>query len=155
MQKKWIYRLYVLLPGWVTKWAVFWLKPKYVIGVVALIPNQNKQLLVLHHTYRKVHAWRFPGGIKERFEHPFATAEREVWEETNMRVKAKRVVAVIPSEATFDVVVVCELLTAAAFTPNNEVDDLLWLNPNAPQVELPPRQKELLSMFVGHGELLS
>ena len=119
------------------------MKPKYVIAVVALVADDAGRLLVLHHTYGKKYRWRFPGGIKERHEHPFETAERELMEEANMEVKAKQLVGIAKSYATFDIAVYCELVRALPFTGNAEVDDMRWIHPEESEITIPSEQMEI------------
>ena len=136
--------LFRAMPSSLSKWAVFWLKPKYVIGVMALVVDDDGRLLVLHHTYGTRYTWRFPGGIKERHEHPFRTAERELWEEANIVARAIKVVGVVESFSTFDIAVYCELVEARPFQANPEVDGMQWIDPQYPQVSLPPEQVAMI-----------
>lgn len=139
--------LYRIAPRSLSKWVVFWLKPKYVIAVVALVADDAGRLLVLRHTYGKPYFWRFPGGIKERGEHPFATAERELREEANVAVKATRVISVIETVSTFDIVVYCEIVNEQPFHPNAEVEEKMWIHPQNPEVALPPDQQEIMILL--------
>ncbi len=139
--------LYRLTPLFISKWIVYLLKPKYVIAVVALVANDAGRLLVLHHTYGKNHRWRFPGGIKERHEHPFETAERELIEEANMVVKAKQLIGVAKSYATYDIAVYCELVETLPFKANAEVDDLQWILPDESEIKLPSEQMEIWKAY--------
>ena len=145
--RKWhgfVIALYRITPQFISKWAVFWLKPKYVIAVVALVADNAGRLLVLHHTYGKRYFWRCPGGIKERHEHPFTTAERELREEANMVVKAKTIIGTVETWSTFDIAVYCELVEELPFQINPEVDGLMWINPVDPEVIIPPEQEQLI-----------
>lgn len=134
------FRLIRYLPMWMIKWAVFFVKRKYVIGVVGIVPNRRGEVLFLHHTYRRSRPWRLPGGLKERHEEPFATAERELLEEAGVSVRALQVVGVHQADITLDIVVLCELVREGVFTPNAEVDGLMWVDvANAP-FEVPHEQ---------------
>lgn len=134
------FRLIRFLPSFVLKWGVFLLKRKYVIGVVAIVPNDSGEVLFLHHTYRQKRAWRLPGGLKERREDPFATAEREMKEEANMTVRALQVVGVHQADITFDILVLCERVLEHPFEPNAEIDDFVWANPFFTPFEVPEGQ---------------
>lgn len=133
-----------LLPSWISKWAVFWLKRKFVIGVVAVLPDADGRFLFLHHTYRRKRPWRLPGGLKERHEDIFATVVRELFEEANLTVRALQVVAVQPSEITLDVAVLCELVEARPFVPNDEVDDYVWVHPEEASFPIPEEQLDFI-----------
>lgn len=118
-----------LLPGWFSKWAVFWLKRKYVIGVVAVVVDEDGRFLFLHHTYRKKRAWRLPGGLKERRENILTTVVREMKEEAGLVVRPLQILAVESADITLDVVVLCEVVEDQLFVANDEIDDLCWLVP--------------------------
>jgi len=149
-----------VLPGGLTKWAVFWLKRKYVIGVVAVVADERGRFLFLHHTYRKKRAWRLPGGLKERHEDVFVTACRELKEEANLTVQALQVIAVEPAEVTMDIAVLCEVKATGPFIVNDEIDDLAWLDPEEATFEIPPEQLRFIAvarqvlLARGHGATL-
>jgi 8-oxo-dGTP pyrophosphatase MutT (NUDIX family) len=134
-----------LLPTSLSKWIVFLLKRKYVVGVVAVVPNGRGECLFLHHTYRRKRPWRLPGGLKERREEPFATVVRELREEANMTVRPLRVIGVSQSEITLDILVLCELLETGPFQVNEEIDAFAWADPFAGPFELPEDQKRVLA----------
>ncbi|MCY0877192.1 MAG: NUDIX hydrolase [Firmicutes bacterium] len=138
--RKWTLVAFRVLPVWISKWAVFWLKRKFVVGVVAVLPDAQGRFLFLHHTYRKKRPWRLPGGLKERHEDIFTTVVRELKEEANLTVRAIQVVAVQPSEITLDVAVLCELLEDAPFIPNEEIDDFVWVDPEQANFVIPEEQ---------------
>lgn len=133
------------LPTWFSKWIVFLLKRKYVVGVVAVVPNERGECLFLRHTYRRKRPWRLPGGLKERNEEPFATVVRELREEANMTVRPLRVIGVTQSEITLDIVVLCELLEARAFRVNEEIDAFTWADPLSGPFEVPEDQKRVIA----------
>jgi len=56
---------------------------------------RDKQVLLVRHTYGAAKGkYLIPGGLSENGELPNRTAEREVFEETTVKVTAKRLVAV-------------------------------------------------------------
>lgn len=133
------------LPTALSKWIVFLLKRKYVVGVVAVVQNDRGECLFLHHTYRRKRPWRLPGGLKERHEEPFATVVRELREEANMTVRPVRVIGVSQSEITLDILVLCELVEAGPFRVNEEIDALAWADPFTGPFEVPEDQKRMLA----------
>ena len=61
------------------------------ISVKAIVIKNNKLMLVKHvDADKNATWWAFPGGGLEEDETIFACAEREVWEETGLRVKAEK-----------------------------------------------------------------
>lgn len=136
--------IYRMLPAWLAKWAVYALKRKYVIGVVGIVPNERGECLFLRHTYRRKRPWRLPGGLKERREAPFVTIVRELMEEANVTVRPLQVVDVNPSDVTLDITILCELEKIDPFVPNEEIDDLMWVDPHRAPFEIPVDQLQVI-----------
>jgi len=60
---------------------------QFLIGVTGIIFNDKKEILLFHHTYRKIQ-WSLPGGYLKAKEHPKEGLEREIKEETGFIVSA-------------------------------------------------------------------
>ncbi len=144
-QKRWAVNLVKVLPGFVTRLIIYIVKKKYVVGVVAVVFNEEGKWLLLHHTYRKKGAWRLPGGLKERGESPYETAVRELREEAAIRVKPLAILAVTEAYATLDIAVLCEFEAQDPFVANAEVDDFRFLPLAALPADLPKEQLNFLS----------
>jgi 8-oxo-dGTP diphosphatase len=80
--------------------------PRFLIGVMAVIRDEQGQLLILEHTYRRHHVWGLPGGYLQSREAPEKGLRREVREEIGLEID------------------VGELLGAALFSPHQL--DLLY-----------------------------
>lgn len=62
------------------------------VTVKAIIIKDNKLLLVKHvHPQKGYQWWAFPGGGVENKETIFETVEREVWEETGLKIKTGKI----------------------------------------------------------------
>ncbi|WP_405937938.1 NUDIX hydrolase [Streptomyces sp. NBC_00726] len=92
--------------------------------------------------------WSFPKGKLKRGESPREAATREVLEETGHHCVPGAVLPLVryvangrPKEVTYW----SAEATQGAFTPNDEVDAVLWLPPEAAREQLTqPRDRELL-----------
>lgn len=124
--RKWLVRLYDALPRSLSSVVVRAVKPTHIIGIVAVVFNDNGQVLALRHTYHKP-AWRLPGGIKERRESPEETTVREVYEEARCVVEPVHVVTARQLPFSFDVVMLSRLLNEQPFAPNEETCERRWL----------------------------
>lgn len=60
---------------------------QFLVGVTGIIFNNNHEVLLFKHTYRKT-AWSLPGGYMKAKEHPKEAIEREIEEESGMVVSA-------------------------------------------------------------------
>lgn len=58
---------------------------QFLVGVVGIILNDNKEILLFKHSYRS-HAWSLPGGYLKSGEHPREALEREIKEESGLIV---------------------------------------------------------------------
>ena len=103
---------------------------RFGVGVAALIRDQHGRILVVHRTYSIEEPWALPGGWLEGREGVERTLERELLEETGLRVRVGPVAAI--ERAGFAIVVLmrAELLDAAEdFRASPEVCELAWVDP--------------------------
>lgn len=64
---------------------------KFLIGVTGVIFNDQQEVLLLKHSYRRV-PWSLPGGYLQANEHPKKGLEREIYEETHFKVHIEKIV---------------------------------------------------------------
>jgi 8-oxo-dGTP diphosphatase len=64
--------------------------PRFLVGVMALIRDEQGQVLILEHTYRRRDRWGLPGGYLKAREEPAEGLAREVAEETGLKVDVGR-----------------------------------------------------------------
>lgn len=73
------------------RWALMWVtNPKFTVTVVAVVFNERGEVLLFNHTYRGEHPWALPGGWLKTGETPSAAIEREILEESCLRVRVLR-----------------------------------------------------------------
>ncbi len=60
---------------------------KFTASVVAIVTNDNKEVLVLDHLIRPGASWGLPGGFLEPNENPFDGIKREIFEETGLEIE--------------------------------------------------------------------
>lgn len=92
--KRILLAIWRLLPFWVQRLAATILRPRYQAAVGALIFNDQGQLLLCKHTYRRLQPWGLPGGDLKFGEDPVDGIKREVFEETGLMVQAVRLLLV-------------------------------------------------------------
>lgn len=112
--------------------------PAFLVGVVAVIFDDDGKVVLFHHTYRRRFNWSLPGGWLKRGEDPAAALKREVHEETTLEVEVIAPLKVVTLEIAphFEVIYLAHL-TGGEFRPSAEVDaigrftadDLPPLNP--------------------------
>lgn len=60
---------------------------KFTASVVAIVTNENKEVLVLDHLIRPGASWGLPGGFLEPDENPYDGIKREIFEETGLKIE--------------------------------------------------------------------
>jgi len=103
----------------------------FAVGVAALIRDDHGRILLVHRTYSRDEPWALPGGWLEQRDMSLRTAvERELHEETGLRVRVGGVRAVERVGFALVVLLGAELLDSMAdFRPSAEVSELAWVDP--------------------------
>ena len=124
----------VPFPGWMREGFLRILNPSFMIGAMALIQDERGRILVLEHTYRRELPWGLPGGWLKHAESPEAGLAREVWEETGLRCRLGAELEPVryrdhkdrPKLVRYWTM---EVVAEEPFSPNDEVDEVRWLEP--------------------------
>lgn len=148
----WLLRIWRQLPAPLKN---LYLRSKYAgfaIGVAALIRDQQGRILLVRRTYSRDEPWALPGGWLERHDQAFESAlQRELREETGLRVKVGRVATVQRAGFANVVLMHAELMeSTATFRPSAEVSELGWFEP-ARVAEISPMNAALLRQTVDGG----
>jgi ADP-ribose pyrophosphatase YjhB (NUDIX family) len=106
---------------------------RYGVGIAALIRDERGQILLVHRTYSNDEPWALPGGWLEGDDEGIPQAlERELFEETSLRVRVGPVVAVERTGFAVVLLLSAELLDPTqSFKPSAEVSEVAWAEPNA------------------------
>jgi ADP-ribose pyrophosphatase YjhB (NUDIX family) len=103
---------------------------RFGVGVAALIRDERGRILIVHRTYSPEEPWALPGGWLEGREGIERTLERELMEETGLRVRAGPVAAVVRTGFAVVVLLHAELVDGVtAFRSSPEVSEVAWLEP--------------------------
>jgi 8-oxo-dGTP diphosphatase len=126
---RWLLRIWRPLPG---PLKLVYLRLRYGwngVGVAALIRDEQGRILLVHRTYSDDEPWALPGGWLEGGEPIESALERELLEETGLRVRVGRVTAVERSGFAVVLLMDAELLDpVAAFRASAEVSDLKFVD---------------------------
>lgn len=94
MQNRLLSTLYRLAYPSARLWWRLWAPVR--IGVRAIVFDTQNNVLLVRHAYGN-EGWCFPGGAPKRLEGLADTAQREVWEETGLRVQVERLHGIFDS----------------------------------------------------------
>jgi 8-oxo-dGTP diphosphatase len=136
---------------------VWWLSPKYVVGVSGLIRDDQGRILLLRHTYRRDKPWGLPGGGLKPGESLEECLLREVHEETGMNVEIVHMLsgAAHPDRRLVDMIFSCRLLpgeSLATFRPNAEIAEARWFARDELPVAISRGQRTLIAVALAQAE---
>jgi 8-oxo-dGTP diphosphatase len=89
----WLWKI-LPLPLWSRRAYLSVTHPRFLIGTMALIRDEQGRVLILEHTYRRAYPWGLPGGYLQAGEEPPQGLAREVEEETGLRVAVGELIGV-------------------------------------------------------------
>jgi len=123
--KRFLYWLWRILPlPMMIRSPILWAgNRKFVIGIAALIQNDQGEILLFKHSYRKDVPWGFPGGYLKRGEDPDEAIKREIHEESGFKIMNLKLLEIIRSHEMerLEILFQAELSDDSTFIPSIEV----------------------------------
>jgi 8-oxo-dGTP diphosphatase len=139
--KKVLLQIWRILPPWMEHIASAIIRPSYRVVVGAILFNEQGQILLCRHTYRRRYPWGLPGGDIKFGEDPADAVRRELWEETGLSVQVAKLLCVESSKEVHRVILtyLCTGISGT-FIPNEEVSMIRYFDTG----ELPafPREQQ-------------
>lgn len=129
-----------------------WLfSPKFVVGVSGLVRDAEGRVLLLKHTYRGDSPWGLPGGGLGTGESLEECLQREMLEESGLRVEVLAMLsgAVHYDRRLVDVIFSCRPMPGESldhFRPNAEIAEARFFDPDALPDGLSPGQRRLVKV---------
>lgn len=127
----WLLRIWRQLPAPLKLLYLRFRYGRFAVGVAALIRDEQDRILVVHRTYSIDEPWALPGGWLEGHDSIEGTLQRELMEETGLRLKIGPVRAVERTGFAVVLLVEAELLDSPGnFRPSAEVSEIGWAEPH-------------------------
>jgi len=123
-------RIWRTLPMWVHVLAMRMFRAKFRASVAALIFNEQGQVLLFKHTYRKFE-WGIPAGGLEYGEQPDKAILREFFEETGMQIEIERLLLAESSreDRNISIIYLCRIV-GGSFQESNEISEMKYFDVN-------------------------
>jgi len=136
------------LPLWARKLVVRVLYPTFPVGAVAVIRDRRGHVLLVRQTYHRGEYWGAPGGWLTGGESPEQAATRETFEETGLRVRAGRILAMdMGPYGEISFAFECTVVGDDGFSPTEEIDRMGYFPPSA-LPRLPGNTRRLIDAAV-------
>ncbi|MBI3162503.1 MAG: NUDIX domain-containing protein [Chloroflexi bacterium] len=123
-------RLWRRLPMWIHVFASKIVRARFRAAVAALVFNEQGQVLLFRHTYRKFE-WGIPAGSLEYHEQPADAIIREFFEETGMQLQVERLLTASSAREDHHLTMVylCKI-TGGEFKPSHEISEIKYFDVN-------------------------
>lgn len=147
--RDWLVYMYIHMPFKRFKdWVVYRAQSKFLVAVLGVITNEKGQVLLLKHVYRS-EPWGIPGGWME-LEDPEAALEREIHEETQLKVEisglAKAIYGTKPNRVDL---IFTGKIVGGTFARSSEISEFMYCDVDAWPEGIPMGQKKLIKEILG------
>jgi 8-oxo-dGTP diphosphatase len=141
-------RFWSTLPIWVHFLAARLVRPRFRAAVAAIIFNEQGQILLFKHTYRKFE-WGLPAGGLEHREQPRDAIQREFLEETGMEIKVERLLTALSAREDHHIsmIYLCTIVSGE-FKESHEISEMKYFDIHDLPARMLTAEKELIQWVV-------
>ena len=143
------------IPFFMRRWYTNLTNTSYLVGVNAVITNENREVLIFHHTYRKT-PWGIPGGFLGD-EDPEAGLVREVMEESGMEIEVTGIADIRRMVNVYGVrfieITYLARYVGGEFRRSAEVDRYMFAKPGNWPVGFRLDQQRMVAKYIEDGKL--
>ena len=109
------------LPKWIRGRILRFINCKYIVGVLAIITDDDRKVLLFRHTYIKNTPWGLPGGAA-KFEDLREALQRELEEESSFLIEVHHLIGIAQFEGKQIDFLFASSIKEGNFKPSDEVD---------------------------------
>jgi 8-oxo-dGTP diphosphatase len=130
-------------------WILRLVNTRFMVGAVALILDEHGDIVLFHHTYRVKYPWGLPGGWLKRGEQPAQALEREIAEESELKVRVMQPIAALSegSAPMVELIFAAEILSGQ-FKPSDEVDRMESFAPDKLPENMTHRHAKVIQNYL-------
>ena len=141
---KTLLRLWRAMPLWMHFLAARLVRPRFRAAVAAVIFDEQGQILLFKHTYRKFE-WGLPAGGLEHREQPIHAIVREFFEETGMEIQVERLLTAISAREDHHISMIyhCKVVSGE-FRESYEISEMRYFPINEMPAMMLSAEKELI-----------
>jgi 8-oxo-dGTP diphosphatase len=123
-------------------------RPTFRAAVAAIIFNEQGQILLFKHTYRKFE-WGLPAGGLEHREQPRDAIQREFLEETGMEIKVERLLTALSAREDHHIsmIYLCTIVSGE-FKESHEISEMKYFDIHDLPARMLTAEKELIQWVV-------
>lgn len=147
MFKKIIEKVWKFTPYEMRLRAIRLIQKKFTASVVAIVTNENDEILILNHRFRPAASWGLPGGFIEWNENSEDAIKRELKEETNLKLKDLRLIKVRTVRKHLEVLFLAKS-SGEAKVNSQEIKEIGWFALDKLPEEMSKIQKKLVMQLV-------
>ena len=127
--KRFLLSIWRILPDWLQVVASALIRPRYQAATAAVVLNEQGQLLLCKHTYRRRNPWGLPGGGLKWGADPEEDVRRELYEETGLKAETARLLMIENSKFFhhLGLFYLCQGVSGS-FVPSDEVASVRYFD---------------------------
>lgn len=136
------------LPKWGRHTLVLATQTSFTVSAGVIVINEEYQILLLNHVLRPKSGWGVPGGFLQASEQPAEAAQREIFEETGLKISDARFIEArtIKRHVEF---IFCARANGAAQARSREIFDARWFALYEMPAEISSQDRRLIERAVG------
>ena len=132
--------LWLVLPGWVRRFALRRVQTTFTVSAAAVVVNPEGKVLVLHHVLRPNTGWGLPGGFIDAGEQPHEAIARELMEEAGIEITDVRMLHLRTFGRHVEILFAAKASEAGRIL-SSEIDQLGWYSFDEIPDRLPADQR--------------